>query len=196
MHWEIRDMRDEGGIISAYVDNNAKRLNWDFVLGSPFDLCAVFPWDGIMALEDYQKKGVRPYLYHRQLKNYRSIAYDSEPHNYALYPAKLDQDKGFLYIGNRGCHVDTICKTKSKIVHIEFLKKILIFGPRPIKGVNLETEQAKLYYRIIKNKKLMDTVYEIDTNELFYIYLKIGEDVRFFSDRDCTKEINLTTYHI
>lgn len=196
MNWEIRDMRDECGIISAYVDSDTKRLNWDFVLGSPFDLCAVFPWDGAMALEDYQKKGARPYLYHRQLKNYRSIAYDSEPYNYALYPASLDQEKGLLYIGSRGCHVDTLCKAKSKTVHIEYLKSFLIFGLRPIKGVNLETELSKLYYRIIKNDKTMETVYETDTSERFYIYLKQGEDVRFFSDSGCTKELNSTTYDI
>lgn len=187
MNWEIKDMGRTHGIVDAHVDSGAELLIWDFVLGSPFDLCAVFLWDGKMTLEDYQKKGERPYLYHRRSKTYRSTAYDGGPHGYALYPAMLDQEGCALCLGSRGCHVEPGCAPRRVTVPVICLRKRFVFGPYPVKALELETGEEKLYYRITRGGSMLDPVYEVDTDKRFCIYLERDEDVRFFEDRGCTR---------
>lgn len=189
MNWEIKDMGRAHGILNAYVDSGEKRLIWDFALGSPFDLCAVFLWDGKMTLEDFQKKGERPYLYHRRWKTCRSTAYDSSPYGYALYPAGLDQERRVLYLGSRGCHVEPCHEPCRKTVSIIYLRKRFLLGPYRARSLKLEMEQEKIYYRIIKGAKMLDAVYEADTNKRFCIYLERYEDVCFFEDRRCSKRL-------
>lgn len=190
MNWEIKDMGRTHGIVNAYLDRDAKQLVWDFTLGSPFDLCAVFLWDGKMTLEDYQKKGERPYLYHRRWKTCRSVAYDSHPYGYALYPAGLDQEERVLRLGSRGCHVAPGRAPRPVTVSAVCLcKRCFVFGPYPVKTLEVETGLEKLYYRIIRRTKMLDAVYEADTDKQFCIYLEQGEDVRFFEDRGCSKQL-------
>lgn len=187
MNWEIKDMGRAHGILNAYVDSDMNQLIWDFALGSPFDLCAVFLWDGKMTLEDYQKKGERPYLYHRRWKTCRSTAYDGRLYGYALYPAGLDQEKRMLCLGSRGCHVELSRAPRRVTVSVIYLRKRFLFGPYRVRTLEVETGLEKLYYRIIRGAKMLDAVYEADTDKQFCIYLERDEDVRFFEDRRCTK---------
>ncbi len=187
MNWEIKDMGRAHGILNAYVDSNVNQLIWDFALGSPFDLCAVFLWDGQMTLEDYQKKGERPYLYHRRWKICRSTAYDDCPYGYALYPAGLDQERRVLCLGSRGCHVEP--SRAPRHVTVSVICKRFVFGPYQVRTLEVETGLEKLYYRIIKEGKMLDAVYEVDTDKQFCIYLEQDEDVHFFEDRRCTKRL-------
>lgn len=189
MNWEIKDMGRAHGILNAYVDSDKDQLIWDFALGSPFDLCAVFLWDGKMTLEDYQKKGERPYLYHRRWKTYRSTAYDGCPYGYVLYPAALDQERHVLLLGSRGRHVGPSHAPRRMTASIIYLRKRFVFGPYPVRTLKVETGLEKLYYRIIRGAKMLDAVYEVDTDKQFCIYLERDEDVRFFEDRSCTKQL-------
>lgn len=189
MNWEIKDMGRARGILNAHVDSDVDQLIWDFALGSPFDLCAVFLWDGKMTLEDYQKKGERPYLYHRRWKTCRSTAYDRNPYGYILHPAVLDQDRCVLCLGSQGCRVEPCCAPCRVAVHVTYLRKCFLLGPYRIRTLNLETGLEKMYYRIIKEGKTLDAVYEADTGKRFCIYLERNEDVHFFEDRGCTKQL-------
>lgn len=189
MNWEIRDMGRDLGITGAHIDKDANQLHWDFALGSPFDLCAVFPWDGKMTLEDYQKKGQRPYLYHRRSKTCRSTAYEGSLYGYALYPVILEENKRLFYIGSRGCHAVFHQKVKRRSIFAKCLQKRFFFRPYVVGSFKLEMGREKLYYRISKGQKIMDTVYEADTNRDIYIYLEKDEDALFFDDHSCTRQI-------
>lgn len=195
MFWEIREMVSEPGIINVTMDREETSLQWDFMLGSSFDLCAVFSWDGEMTLIDYQSKGIRPYLYHKNLRKYRNIVYDEEWHGYALYPAVIE--KNTLYIGTKGEHFILSESGQKQIVGIQYItgKKCLWKWHKIVKAgaVRLDLEQPcrKIYYRIENSKEeaVSDLVYEAVVEKRLQIYLKTSEKVTYYYDKACKKEI-------
>ena len=192
MRWEIRDMGPPPGIINILLDDST--LKWDFLQGSPYELCAVFLWDGRMSLADYQKVEALPVLYHRRLKTSRSILYDdARIPGYCLYPATVENN--VLYIGNQqtatGVLRHPVQRTMS--VHILMRRKGLFRTGAPIHQkciqLSLDNSQEKLYYRVSSKEGTYPAMCMEAGNEDVWICLRSGEEITFYKDENCTEEM-------
>lgn len=193
MHWEIEDIIGKSVIINAGISNDKKFLQWDFMLGSPFDLCAVFFWDGKMTLQDYQNKEIRPILFHKGLQMSKSVQFDDKTYGYSLYPARIRRET--LYIGSK-CSNVIVLEGDQKKISVEYkmpIKRTCFCGSqlRAVDSFQLKVNRScnRIYYRIQKGSTLSEPVYEVSADLDFQIYLEHAWTVHFYSDKECSKEI-------
>ncbi|MDE7260621.1 MAG: hypothetical protein K2N78_00945 [Oscillospiraceae bacterium] len=193
MEWKVRPAAALPGISQVQLKDS--KLQWDFLQGSPYDLCAIFPWDGKMALLDYQRDGVRPILYHKKLKTMRSVLYDDgETPGYRLYPAVIENDMLYITDQPEGSGVLRNPVQCNISVHILRKKKGILgtkYLPDSCGSISLsfDSAQEKLFYQVTSSKRVYPPVCASVTKGEIWICLHPNETAEFYKDEACKEKV-------
>lgn len=193
MIWEINDDLSENELLLKYDFIDKKCIYWDFVLGSKYDLCAVFPWSGNETLQDFKKKGIRPVLYHKKLRTHHKINKATAPPCYILFPAVIQEN--ILTIGNQKfgnvVYVNKLKDYIDVIIMRKRRKRIFFFFWKEYysrEEINLKINKNLnvIYYRLTEN----NNIYAVSiVEEKIYIYLQEKDQITFFEDRGCIRKL-------
>ncbi|MFR8170923.1 MAG: hypothetical protein ACLU9Q_08880 [Marvinbryantia sp.] len=197
MIWEIQDDLSENELLLKYDFADQKCIYWDFVLGSRYDLCAVFPWNGSETLQGLKKRGTRPILYHKKLRLHHRITKAAEASCYILFPAAIQDNMltignqrsgNIVYVNRLHDQLDIMLMREKRKRRFFFFWKKYYAGEKQSLKINRNINA--LYYKLTGNSNL----YMLGiTGEAAYIYLREGEEITFFADRECTRKLEVNS---
>lgn len=196
MKFLIHEIGASLGIINIKIGNG--KLSWDFPLGSDYNLCAVFDRRKGKNLRELQLARVRPILFHKDLKTDCQYCDRTYTDGFLLYPAKLVD--GILDIGNQVRGQDARLPLTDRFItvsQVQLIEGLFKSRFRFVKDFTINedclTEMTNdgvpiVFYRIHGN--LSHAVYVLPiTGDNVSIITDVNENLSFFSDSSCRKEI-------
>lgn len=193
MKFDIHELGDSTGLIRICM--NGDYLSWDFPLGSPYDLCAVFDRRDGKNLRELQMAEIRPFLFHKRLKTSCFFSRDIYEKGFLLFPARIKN--GTLDVGDQIYGQNAILPDNDRLIHIRtvtFVKKLLFLETLKTVGHYAFRESALskttdrgtafIYYQISDDSNR--SVYRLPvTSDIAQIMLPQKKNINFFKDEDC-----------
>lgn len=193
MLWQITEITADDGLIYAKrpIDD---RIEWDFVVGSRFYLCAIFPLTNKKNLDELKKEKIRPILYHKDMKTFHIIPEEQRNAVFLLFPAFIEY--GELIIGNQkkgNCILPKPEPLKMDVIISRWDQKKTLCKRRKNhdKKVSLKIQDdmiyKKIYYQIQNRAGVTLGVYELlaEESEVTISVFK-NQEVFFYTDKNCT----------
>ena len=200
MKFEIHELGNTPGLLHIHMEE--KKLSWDFPCGSTYELCAVFDAKNGKNLRELQLAGVRPFLFHKQLRTSCRFCAEAYKEGFLLFPARIKD--GVLEIGNQLQGQNALLSKKSAVIHVQIVMFKRRFLKETLRCVSSYTfreadvsetsagENAAVYYRIISNNGFDDLVYRLPmTSDTLHIMVHANEKVHFFRDPLCTEPLEM-----
>lgn len=189
MNWEIQENILDTDIICNIKNIDNKSLEWDFALGSRFELCALFLSMQEEQLEDFKERGERPILYHKSLQTYHFLG-ETDYKQISLFPATIINGK--LYIGNQKGDNIIILNKEVKKINVIIAKKLCgkFQWTRTVRQniiLQCRDTMKEIYYIIDDTPKLL--FHFCPENGQIIVSISKGQRIIFYEDKLCKKRI-------
>ena len=191
--WKILEMACDEEIINVRIEND-KLLKWDFKVGSPYELCAIFPYRQNGRLEEFEIRGIRPILYHKKMKLSHIIPESRKAEGYCLFPATIHE--GILYIARQkkgNIRYPTKQSEPVRVIHLTEQRQKKHLGKMVV-----DYQQAGVW--TLKNIRWNSIIYYKiwGVDDLYLLHISEKENmiilqdpnlITFYKDIECEREI-------